>query len=124
VVFAEPTDAMADVYAAADVVVNPARMEEAFGRVAPEALIAGRPVVATSVGAIPEVIRDGVDGLLVPRDDHEARAAAVRRHLDEPARASDLTASGRKAVLEKFGEAQDLAAWERVFEAVLLSGRG
>jgi glycosyltransferase involved in cell wall biosynthesis len=124
VVFAEPTDAMADVYAAADVVVNPARMEEAFGRVAPEALIAGRPVVATSVGAIPEVIRDGVDGLLVPRDDHEALAAAVERHLDDPARANDLTASGRKAVLEKFGEAQDLAAWERVFEAVLLSGRG
>jgi glycosyltransferase involved in cell wall biosynthesis len=124
VVFAEPTDAMADVYAASDIVVNPARFEEPFGRVAPEALIAGRPVVATSVGAIPEVIRDGVDGLLVPRDDHEALAAAVERHLDDPARASDLTASGRQAVLEKFGEAQDLAAWKRVLEAVLLSGRG
>jgi glycosyltransferase involved in cell wall biosynthesis len=60
----------------------------------------------------------------VPRDDHEALAAAVERHLDDPARAKDLTASGRNAVLEKFGEAQDLAAWKRVLEAVLLSGRG
>jgi glycosyltransferase involved in cell wall biosynthesis len=124
VVFEGATDAMADVYAASDIVVNPARFEEPFGRVAPEALMAGRPVVATGVGAIPEVIRDGIDGLLVPPDDPAALAGAVTQILDDPARAAQLVAVGRAAVVEKFGEAQDVAAWERVFEPVLLGGRG
>jgi glycosyltransferase involved in cell wall biosynthesis len=111
--------AMADVYAAADIVINPARFAEPFGRVAPEALVAGRPVVATRVGAIPEAIRDGVDGLLVPRDDPDALTKAVLRLLDEPELAARLVASGRERVLERFGAEQDRAAWARVLEAAL-----
>jgi glycosyltransferase involved in cell wall biosynthesis len=125
VVFADPSasgsgpKAMADLYAAVDVVVNPARFAEPFGRVAPEALVAERPVVATRVGGIPEVIRDGIDGLLVPRDDPEALAVAVERVLDDPEGARELVASGRRAVLEKFGYEQDLAAWKTVLEVAL-----
>jgi glycosyltransferase involved in cell wall biosynthesis len=111
--------AMADVYAAADLVVNPARFAEPFGRVAAEALVARRPVVATRIGGIPEVIRDGVDGLLVPPDDPVALAAAVTRILDEPSLGDTLVANGRKRVLEKFGYEQDLIAWRRVIEAAL-----
>jgi glycosyltransferase involved in cell wall biosynthesis len=118
VVFADTTEAMADVYAAADVVVNPARFAEPFGRVAPEALMAGRPVAASRVGAIPEVIRDGVDGLLVEPDDPDALAAAVTRLAAEPELAVRLAESGRRRVLERFGYAQDLAAWRQVIEAM------
>jgi glycosyltransferase involved in cell wall biosynthesis len=123
VVFAEPTTAMADVYAAADVVVNPARFAEPFGRVAPEALMAGRPVVASRVGAIPEVIRDGVDGLLVAPDDPAALAAAVARATD-PAEAARLVEAGRARVIERFGYQQDLDAWRRVVERAMLGRRG
>jgi glycosyltransferase involved in cell wall biosynthesis len=124
VVFADPTDAMADAYAAADVVVNPARFAEPFGRVAPEALVAGRPVVATRVGAIPEVIRDGTDGLLVAPDDPKAVAAAVTRLVEDPALAHSLVESGRRRVFERFDYAQDLAAWRGALEAVVrLPGR-
>ena len=56
-----------DAYAAASVVVNPTRYE-GFGRVASKRSVAGRPVVSTSVGAVPELLRDGVDALLVPSD--------------------------------------------------------
>jgi glycosyltransferase involved in cell wall biosynthesis len=119
VVFAEPTDAMADLYAAADVVVNPARVPEAFGRVGAEALVAGRPVVASRVGAIPEVIRDGVDGLLVEPGDPGALTAAVTELMEDPARAAQLVESGRRRVLERFGYEQDLAAWRSVVEPVL-----
>jgi glycosyltransferase involved in cell wall biosynthesis len=122
VVFGAPTDAMADVYAAADVVVNPARFAEPFGRVAPEALVAGRPVVASRVGGIPEVIRDGVDGLLVPPDRPEELAAAVIRLVEEPDLADRLVSSGRRRVLEEFGYEQDLAAWTAVIESAV-SGR-
>jgi glycosyltransferase involved in cell wall biosynthesis len=116
VVFTQPTDAMANVYAAADVVVNPARFAEPFGRVAPEALMAGRPVVASRVGAIPEVIRDGVDGLLVEPDDPEALAVAVARLADDPGHAAQLVDAGRRRVIERFGYEQDLAAWRAVLD--------
>jgi GT2 family glycosyltransferase/glycosyltransferase involved in cell wall biosynthesis len=119
VVFADPTDAMADVYAAADVVLNPARFAEPFGRVAPEALMAGRPVVASRVGAIPEVLTDGVDGLLVPPDDPEALAAAVARLIEDAGLAESLARRGRDRVAERFGYAQDRAAWTRVLTGVL-----
>jgi glycosyltransferase involved in cell wall biosynthesis len=117
-------EAMADVYAASDVVVNPARFAEPFGRVAPEALVAGRPVVASRVGAIPEVIRDGVDGLLVPSEHPDALAAAVIRVLDDPALARSMVESGRRRVLAEFGDDQDLAAWSKAFEAVRSDGGG
>jgi glycosyltransferase involved in cell wall biosynthesis len=119
VVFAGPTDAMQDVYAAADIVLNPARCAEAFGRVAPEALVAGRPVVVSRVGAVPEVIRAGVDGLLVPPDDPDALAAAVARLVENPELARRLAAAGRERVLDEFGPEQDLAAWREVLETVV-----
>lgn len=122
VVFAEPTEAMADVYAGADVVVNPARVAEAFGRVAPEALVAGRPVVASRVGAIPEVIRDGVDGLLVRPDEPDELAAAVIRLVEDPELATRLVSAGRRRVLEEFGHERDLAGWIAAIESAV-SGR-
>ncbi|HKP90990.1 MAG TPA: glycosyltransferase, partial [Thermoleophilaceae bacterium] len=77
-VFPGFVERMADLYAAADVVVNPA-LQEGFGRVAAEALVAGRPVVSTAVGGVPEVLRAGVDALLVPPADPAALAAAVAK---------------------------------------------
>jgi glycosyltransferase involved in cell wall biosynthesis len=122
VVFAEPTDEMADVYAAADVVVNPARFAEPFGRVAPEALIAGKPVAASRVGALPEVIRDGVDGLLVRPDEPDELAAAVIRLVEDPELATRLVSAGRRRVLEEFGHERDLAGWIAAIESAV-SGR-
>jgi len=114
--------AMADVYAASDVVINPARFAESFGRVVPEALIAGRPVVASRIGSIPDVIRDGVDGLLVPPDAADALAAGIVRLLEDPAFASAMVESGQRRVRDEFGHDQDREAWRQVFESVL-SGR-
>lgn len=116
-------DAMADVYAAVDLVVNPARVAESFGRVAPEALVAGRPVVATRVGAVSEVLRDGVDAVLVPPDDPGALANAVAKVLDDPALAGRLVESGGLRALELCSLEQDLAAWRRVLESASVGAR-
>lgn len=105
---------IADAYAAATLVVNPARDPEAFGRVPCEALAASRPVVATSVGAIPEVLRDGETALLVPPDDPEALAVAIERLLLDPERARSLAETGRRDVLERFAPERSLATFTRL----------
>ncbi|HEX2031542.1 MAG TPA: glycosyltransferase family 4 protein [Actinomycetota bacterium] len=82
-------------HAGADVFVSPALGQESFGLVLVEAMAAGVPVVATDIAGYREVVRDGVDGLLVPPGDHAALASAVRRVLSEPALAGSLRVAGR-----------------------------
>ncbi|MEA2406364.1 MAG: hypothetical protein QOE69_483 [Thermoleophilaceae bacterium] len=67
-----------------------------------EAMAAGKPVVATSVGGTPELVVDGVTGVLVPPRDPEALAAALRELLADRARAGRLGAAGRARVAERF----------------------
>lgn len=122
VTFAGAVDAIADVYSAADVVVNPARTAESFGRVAAEALVAGRPPVVTDVGAVREVLREGVDGILVPPERPDAIAAAVLELRRDPARARRLAETGAARVRSEFGPEQDLAAWRGVVAAVAGEG--
>jgi glycosyltransferase involved in cell wall biosynthesis len=67
-----------------------------------EAMGAGRPVVVTAVGGNPEIVRDGVDGLLVPRGDAEAIAEALLQVLGDAAYARTLGASGAARVREHY----------------------
>lgn len=83
---------VADLYTAADVVVLPSRWE-ARSLTAQEALRAGRPLVATAVGGLPELVGDGA--VLVAPEDPDALGRAVRRLLDDPAEAAALAARGR-----------------------------
>lgn len=67
-----------------------------------EAMAAGLPVVATTVSGIPELVEDGVDGLLVPPDDPAALADALWRVAKDPELAARLGAAGRRTVAERF----------------------
>jgi glycosyltransferase involved in cell wall biosynthesis len=67
-----------------------------------EAMAAGLPVVATCVGGVPEVIRDGMDGLLVPPRDPGALAEAILRALYDPDLAKKLAAVGQQRVRTRF----------------------
>jgi glycosyltransferase involved in cell wall biosynthesis len=67
-----------------------------------EALAAGRPVVATAVGGVPFVIRDGVTGWLVPPGDPAAVAGALAACLGDPPEAARRAAHGRAEVLARF----------------------
>jgi glycosyltransferase involved in cell wall biosynthesis len=79
------------------VVACPSRFE-GLPLVCIEALAVGRPVVASAVNGIPELIRDGETGFLVPPDDAGALAGAIRRVLRAPDEAARLAARGRAAV--------------------------
>jgi len=89
-------------YAGADVVVVPSVIPDALSRVILEAMTAGRAVVASAVGGTPELIEDGESGLLVPRADPAALAAAIERVLDDPALAARLGAAARHRVETRF----------------------
>ena len=114
---------IADAYAAATIVVNPARDPEAFGRVCCEALAASRPVVATRVGGIPEVLRDGETAWLVAPDDPPALARAIEALLREPERARRLAEAGRRDVLARFAPEPSLATFRRLVARTVDSGR-
>ena len=90
--------------------------QEAFGRPIVEAMAFGRPVVATHVGGIPEIITDGVDGVLVPPGDSDALADALGRLVDDPALRARMGKAARECVRTRF----DVAMLTRRIEDILL----
>jgi glycosyltransferase involved in cell wall biosynthesis len=105
-----PHDRVPAALAHADVAVLPSVFEE-LGTAMLEALHSGVPFVASRVGGIPEVVRDGESALLVPPGDPAALAAALRRVLVDPALAARLGAAGRE-------RARDFA-WPALADRVL-----
>jgi glycosyltransferase involved in cell wall biosynthesis len=84
---AVPRERIVELFRAADATVLSSSWEN-FPHTVVESLAAGTPVLATATGGVAEVVRDGVNGLLVPSGDPEALAAAIRRYLgDEELRA-------------------------------------
>jgi len=75
---------LAAILSSVDVLAVPSTCLESFGIATREAFLAGRPVVTSDRGALPESVRDGVDGLVVPAEDPSVLAAALGRLLDEP----------------------------------------
>lgn len=74
-------DEIAHLFATSQVAIIPSR-EEPFGIVCLEALASGCPVVASQVGGIPEIVRNGIDGILVSPEDPQAMATAIMRILN------------------------------------------
>jgi glycosyltransferase involved in cell wall biosynthesis len=116
-----PSDHAADELAAAEVVVVPSRWESGPLVVA-EALQLGRPVVATPVGFVAEVIEEGRSGRIVPIGDPTELAAAVAELLDDPARAAAMGAAGRQRADALLGPAHLVAGVVDVYRAVLGCG--
>lgn len=85
----------------ADCFVLPSR-SEGLSMTLLEAMATGLPVVATRVGGNPEVVEEGVTGLLVPHSDPEALARALREVIEDPSRARAMGEAGRERVLARF----------------------
>ncbi len=95
----------------ADVLCAPSLRGESFGMVLTEAFAAGTPVVASNIGGYRDVVRDGVDGVLVPPGDPQALAEALRDLYEEPARLYEMARAAARDV-ERF-------AWPTVAEQVM-----
>lgn len=103
------------------VVIMPSR-EESFGLVALESGLMGRPVVASRVGGLPEVVRHGETGFTVSRDDPQAFADAALRLLEDPDRARRFGEAGRKRGLAIFSLERYVDEYDALYRR--LAGRG
>ena len=107
-------EALANEYRTANVFTLPAIVDskgdtEGLGVVLIEAMELGLPVVASNVGGIPDVVVDGVSGILVPEKDPEALAGAYRRLAAEPELVKQLLAGAQKRIAECF-------SWDKIVE--------
>lgn len=84
-----------------------------------EAMAAGRPVVGTEVGGMPDLIDDGVTGFLVPPRDPEALATRLLELLDDPALAATMGERSARRVLERYRVERLVTDVERLYETLL-----
>jgi phosphatidylinositol alpha-mannosyltransferase len=110
-------DYLPEYYASADLFCSPARGGESFGMVLLEAMALGVPVIATDLPGHRSILRHGIDGVLVPRRDPAALAAAIRGMLAEPEERRRMGANGL-ARAAAFGWDAIAEQLEEIYESV------
>lgn len=116
-------DDVADLINRLTVLVHASTIGEPFGQVVIEGMAAGKPVVATSGGGVPEIVVDGSTGWLVPMKDDVAMADGICRLLADPAAAREMGRRGRARVLEHFTTRHTAQRVQGVYDQ-MLAGRG
>lgn len=101
-----------------DVFILPS-LYEGFGIAILEAMAAGKPVVATTVGGIPEFVQQGQTGFLVPPGDAQALALAMKQLLEEPEKARAVGGQGRELVKKRFSIESVVRQHEQLYELCL-----
>jgi glycosyltransferase involved in cell wall biosynthesis len=108
-----------EVMAALDVLVLPSTRSEGASQVIPQALAVGTPVVGSNVGGIPEQVRDGETGRLVPPGDPGALAHAILASLREPERSRAMARAGQAMILAQNTFDAAMARTTAVYRALL-----
>ncbi|MBC7841267.1 MAG: N-acetyl-alpha-D-glucosaminyl L-malate synthase BshA [Gemmatimonadaceae bacterium] len=111
-------DTVAPLLSSADLFLLPSE-NESFGLSALEALACGVPVVASSAGGIPEVIREGVTGALRPVGDTEAMAAAAVHILSDDVRWKQMSVASAADARQRFSEERIIGQYEATYEDAL-----
>lgn len=114
---------MSALYAASDVILALSSDGEAFGRVPIEAACARRPVIATALGATPEIVDSDVTGLLIPTGSIKAVTTAVIRLLDNPAVRADLEFHAEERARSLFSSQTHAENVQTFYEELLQSCR-
>lgn len=105
--------------AALNIVVHASTIGEPFGQVIIEGMGAGRPVIATYGGGVPEIVQDKVTGLLTPMNDEHSLADAMRILLRDPASAEEMGRKGRERAREFFNLHRTAAGVEHVYTELM-----
>lgn len=103
------------VFDVADIVCQLSEWEELFGWMIAEAMAFGKPIVATKVGGIPELVDDGVTGFLVARGDSMAAADKLEKLATDPSLRRTLGEAGRERVREEFDLRRNVARLLRLY---------
>jgi len=102
-----------------DILAHASTTGEPFGQVVAEGMIAGKPVVATDGGGVPEIIEDGISGVLVPMDDAPALAAAILQLIEDPQQAEKIAKAGRQRILDHFMIEHTVKKVQHVYDELL-----
>ncbi len=94
--------ALLDWYRRADICVVPSLLYESFSYTCAQAMAAGKPIVASRIGGIPETVRNGVSGIIVEPGDVEQLAEAIVRLARDPSLREQLGRAGRERVVCEF----------------------
>jgi glycosyltransferase involved in cell wall biosynthesis len=110
-------------YAAMDIVVHASVTPEPFGRVIPEAMAAGRAVIAADAGGPRELIDHGIDGVLTPPGDVDALSRAVLTLASNRTLRDSMAAAGKKKAAARFGAVAQARQVAAVYQEVLAPQR-
>ncbi len=103
-----------------DVVVHASTIGEPFGQVIVEGMAAGKPVIATNGGGVPEIIEDGISGILVPPGNEQVLALALLSLLNDPERARRIGRSAKARARDFFSVEQTARNVEKIYEQILV----
>lgn len=115
-----PHDAVMGAWSRCTIALAPSTWLEAFGIVAIEAMAMGRPLVASRIGGLSDIVIDEQTGLLVPPGNHQALRTAIERLLDDPELRERMGASAKQQVA-KFKASIVVPQIEQVYQALLRS---
>ncbi|MCH2694221.1 MAG: N-acetyl-alpha-D-glucosaminyl L-malate synthase BshA [Acidobacteriia bacterium] len=118
VVFLGKQDSVAEILSVADLLLLPSE-NESFGLVALEAMACEAPVVASKVGGLPEVIREGIDGYLIAPKDIKAMASRTVEILSDPEKHRKMGINARKFAMEKFCSTKIIPLYEEYYHQIV-----
>ncbi len=113
-----PNIEMPKFYALSDIVILPS-LRDGLPNTLLEAMACGRPVVASAVGGMLDVVTDGHDGLLLPARDDDLWVHTLQQLLLDPETCSQLGASARRTVLDRFTVERELASWQALYQELM-----
>ena len=113
-------DDMPGVYASLDIMVSASR-HEGLPMAILEGMASSRPVVATAVGAVPDVIADGRTGVLVPSENVEALAAKIVTLLNDRTHRDSLGVAAKKLIEEEFSAARMTADYLHIYDQAIMT---
>ncbi len=107
------------IMAMSDLIVHSASEPEPFGRVVVEAMLAGRPVVATAAGGVLDIVEDHVTGLTVPPKDAAAMTEAIQYLLQNPIAAATMGQRAQQEARKRFSVEQHVSGVQHLYERIL-----
>lgn len=117
VIFTGFKEDISEIYTMTDILIVPSETEP-FGRVVVEAMLFGLPVIANKVGGIPEIIKNGINGVLINSRQPQDIADAIIGLLGSPDNVRDYAREGKRLAEERFGMDKMIAGIERVIRKI------
>ncbi len=112
---------VADYINAVQILVHASILPEPFGRVLLEGMALRRPLVASGGGAVPEIVTDGVTGLLFRPGDADHLAQCLERLLEDPTKARSMGEAGYRRLVDHFSIARNVSATQQLYDQILAS---